>query len=179
MPRRVSRTPGCRFPARRRQGRQARRGRGGVAERLDLDVESLGFRLGGLVADRLEQTRPEGPELELLEEQPGCFPVEGLLAQPGDVHLWSIDILPVQQNLAFAVDGLRLDEVVETVQATQQRALARVRRAKNHRDLIGWDVQADILERHVVVVAERQVPDRKFGHSYALTSSAYHWRLRR
>ena len=90
-------------PARGRERGEPRRGGGRVAERVDLDVEGGDLGLGHRVAERLEEAGPEGPELELLEQDPGRLPVEGGRAEVGGAEP-DVDVAAQDRHLAVQHD---------------------------------------------------------------------------
>ncbi len=78
-----------------------------------------------------------------------------------DVQARIEDAAVLEADVAF--DANAVDQVVEPVDAAQQRRLAAARGADEGRDLLFGDVERDVLERLLLAVPERQILDAQDG----------------
>ena len=119
---------------------------------LDDDRQSLAVAhavqaraIGDVVEDRHRQ------DLRLLGQQ------THLLAHPGHLDLGIVDVVVVDEDVARDADVV--DRVEETVEGFQQGGLAAARGPDDDRDPPIGDVQADVLQHHLVAEGNAQVPD--------------------
>ena len=100
---------------------------------------------GDVVVDRLR----EG--VRLLEDHADPLP------HLDRVDVSAVEILAVVEDLAF--DHRARDQVVQVVEAADERALAAARGPDEGRDEVPVDLERDVLQRLVAVVGDAEVPD--------------------
>ncbi len=114
------------------------------------------------VGDVVEDALREG--VGLLEDHPDPAP------HLDRIHVRAVDVHPVVEHLAFDT-GAR-DQVVHTVERTQQRRLPTTTRTDECGDLAAGDGQVHLLDGLVVAVVDIEILMSSLGHVFMSDSDA-------